>query len=369
VAQVQLPGAHRNIRRRAGRVIAYWQAWRGGPAIGKFEGATLADLERAERDGAPQLAEAYGAARRTEVPTDTLAGVVAAYKASPEYGRLAGSTLKQWNRWLDRIVEDLGTFPILALKAKGARRAIIDWRNRFAATPRTADYAVQVIRRVLSWAVDNELAEKNPALGIDELYHSDRSGEIVEPDELAAVLSKVSPAVSRYIRLAAATGLRRGDLSRLKWSDLTDASIEMATGKSRGRRRIIVPLFEDARIAIAECKAVQTERDPASTKSPIASVYVLTSRLGKPWSKDGPTGGWVKAAAACRPPITKHLHDLRGNFATLLMANGLSDEQIADMMGWSEVEDVSKIRRRYVDRDRVARGIVARLDAAMKNGQ
>jgi hypothetical protein len=42
------------------------------------------------------------------------------------------------------------------------------------------------------------------------------------------------------------------------------------------------------------------------------------------------------------------------------MASGLSDEQIADMMGW-ESQDVQKIRRRYVDRDRVALLLAARL--------
>lgn len=366
---MQLPGAHRNVRRRGGRLVAYWQAWRGGPAIGKFEGATLSDLVKAERNGAAELAEGYAAARRTEIPKDTLAGLVAEYKKSPEYHRLAGSTLKEWSRWLDRIVEDLGTFPALALKAKGARRAIIAWRNRFAATPRTADYAVQVIRRVLSWAVDNELASANPAIGIDALYASDRSGEIVEPDELAAVLANTSPALSRYVRLAIATGLRRGDLNRLKWSDVNETSIEMATGKSRGRKRIIVPLYDEARAVIVECKALQTEPYSASDKPPVASVYVLTTQHGRPWSKDGPTGGWVRAVAACQPPVTKHLHDLRGTAATFFMLHGLSDEQIADIMGWSTVEDVTKIRRRYVDRDRIALGIVARLDAARQNVQ
>ncbi len=43
------------------------------------------------------------------------------------------------------------------------------------------------------------------------------------------------------------------------------------------------------------------------------------------------------------------------------MATGLSDEMIADMMGW-ETDDVKRIRKRYVDRDRVALLIAARIN-------
>lgn len=52
--RVKLPGAHRNLRRRGGRVISYWQAWRGGPAIGKFTAANEAELIKAEAAAAGQ---------------------------------------------------------------------------------------------------------------------------------------------------------------------------------------------------------------------------------------------------------------------------------------------------------------------------
>lgn len=359
---MQLPGAHRLVRRRAGRVIIYWQAWRGGPPLGKVEGATLTAAEAAEALAGDRLAEAYAAARRTDVPKDTLAGLVAAFRASPEWTGMADSTRKQWTRWLDRISEDLGTFPVLALKARGARKTVITWRNRFAAHPRQADYAVQVLRRVLSWAADNELAEGNPALGIAELYSSDRSAEVVEPHELVAITSRVSAGMSRAFRLACEVGLRRADLVRLSWSDINATSIELATGKSRGRKRIIVPLLEGARAVLAECRAAQSE-------SGVASVKVLTGERGSPYTPNALTHAWVAAAAArpatattpARPAIDKHLHDCRGTFATRLMAKGLTDEEIADIMGWSEVDDVRKIRRRYVDRDRIAIDLAARL--------
>lgn len=372
-SRVKLPGAHRLVRRLVGGWVIYWQAWRGGPRIGKFEGVTLAAAELQESASADKIAEAYAAARRTDVPADTLAGLVSQYRASPEWQGVAEATRKQWVRWLDRIVEDHGEFPVVALKAKGARKIFITWRNGFAAHPRQADYAIQVLRRVISWSMENELAEANPAMGIKELYSSDRSAEIVEAHELAAILPIVSPGMSRAFRLAAETGLRRSDLVRLKKADINATSIELATGKSRGRKRIIVPLLPAARDVLAECEAAETTADPTLRSratnggrggkarpdaASTASLFVLTGEHGTQYKANSLTHAWVKAAATAG--VDKTLHDLRGTFATRLMAKGLSDEEIADIMGW-DTEDVRKIRRRYVDRDKIATLIAARI--------
>lgn len=49
-----------------------------------------------------------------------------------------------------------------------------------------------------------------------------------------------------------------------------------------------------------------------------------------------------------------HFHDLRGTAATRFYVAGLSEREIAEIMGWEE-ESVSRIIRRYVDRQEAAR--------------
>lgn len=375
---MKLPGAHRLVRTRPDKVVIYWHAFRGGPKIGQFTGATRALAEAAETLGAGKLAEAYGAARSTEPPKDIVAGLITAYKADAADGfqSLSASTQAAWGPWLDTIRDYFGTLPVSGLKAKGIRGQIIKWRNSYAATPRKADMGLQVLRRVLNWSVDHELADVNPALKIADLYDADRSAEIVEPLEMAHVLAQVSAPMQRWVRLAALTGLRRGDLRRLRWSHINATSIEMDTAKSRrkgktaGKKRIIVPLLPAAQIVLEECRAAERERCAnlrARKLTPIPSPFVMTTRAGKQWSKDGPTGMWVKACLTASPPIEKHLHDLRGNFATHIMTADptMSDDQIGDILGW-EGDDVAKIRRRYVDRDKIALALVERLT---KNGK
>ena len=62
----------------------------------------------------------------------------------------------------------------------------------------------------------------------------------------------------------------------------------------------------------------------------------------------------------------KHLHDVRGTFATKLIAQpaGLSDQQVADMVAWSP-QQVADIRRVYVDQARVVVAIGERIRRAL----
>lgn len=365
---VKLPDAHRLVRTRKDKVVIYWQAWRGGPSIGKFEGRALADAERAEAAGADQLADRYAQAKKTVTPKDIVAGLITAYRAADDgYKGLSAGTQETWGKWLDAIRDEFGDLPVAALKARGMKRQIIAWRGQWAATPRKADIAVQVIRRLFNWAIENELADANPALGIPELYTADRSDVIVEPHQLAAILPHLTPPAARYVRLAAYTGIRRGDLRALRWDQVSETSIELGTKKSRGRSRILVPLLPEAQAVLAEAKAAEDMRCAKLRKrgvEPIRSPFVLTTRAGNQWSKDGPTGMWIIARNKVLPGSDLHLHDLRGTFATMLMIAlpELSDDSVGEILGWNG-DDVARIRRRYVDRERIAISIIERLAA------
>ena len=63
---------------------------------------------------------------------------------------------------------------------------------------------------------------------------------------------------------------------------------------------------------------------------------------------------------------TKHLHDVRGTFCTMLLVECvLSDEETAEIMGWSK-ERVGGIRKVYVDGGRLAMALAARIGAKQK---
>jgi integrase len=107
--------------------------------------------------------------------------------------------------------------------------------------PRTADYGMQVLSRVLAFAVEEGNIVGNPCKGIPQLYSSDRSEVIWTDSDIAALKQRCSIEIANAVDVASHTGLREGDLLRLSWTHIGDDAIVMATGKSRGRREANYP--------------------------------------------------------------------------------------------------------------------------------
>jgi integrase len=237
--RVELKG----IRKVTAKGKTYWCAWRGGPRL------------RGE-PGSVEFHQSFNEAiERSRTPEPgRFKSLVTLYKASNDYRKLADSTRKNWSPWLDRITDHFGDLRIAQFDRPEKIRPIIRrWRNQWGDRPRSADYGMQVLSRILSHAVDplGSIAS-NPCEGIRQLYSGDRS-EIIWTDADIQQLkagAKGHPCpseIAHAVDLATHTGLRLGDLLRLSWSHIGDDAIVLATGKSRGRREAIIPLFDALR--------------------------------------------------------------------------------------------------------------------------
>jgi integrase len=317
----------------------YWYAWRGGPRL------------RGE-PGSPEFVASYNEAienRRLPDP-GRFRSLVTLYKASPDYQKLAASTLRNWTPWLDRIAEYFGDLSIPQFdRPEKIRPLIRRWRNRWGDKPRTADYGLQVLSRVLSYAVDplGRIAG-NPCEGIKQLYSSNRSEIIWTESDIARLKQACTAEIAHTVDLASHTGLRLGDLLRLSWSHVGADAIMIATGKSKHRREAIVPLYDDLKAVLASI--------------PKRSTTILTNSRQRPWTRDGFGSSFNKAKiAAGMSNGDLHFHDLRGTAATRFYLAGLSERVIAEIMGWEE-EHVTRIIRRYVGRTAATEAIIRQLN-------
>ena len=276
--------------------------------------------------------------------------LVTLYKSSGEYKKLANLTKRNWSRWLDRISEYFGDLRVAQFdRPEKIRPVIRRWRNRWADQPRTADYGMQVLSRILSYAVDplGKIAG-NPCEGIKRLYSTNRS-EIIWTDADIAQLEHICPAeVAHAVALAAHTGLRLGDLLKLSWSHVGNDAIVISTGKSKHRREAIIPLYEALRTVLAAI--------------PQQSPVILTSSKRRPWTVNSFGTAFDRAKKkAGLDARDLHFHDLRGTACTRFYVAGLSERVIGEIMGWEE-ETVAKIIRRYVDRSAATRAIIRQLN-------
>lgn len=356
-SSLRLPRVHRVEKNLAGgRVAIYHYRHRGGPRLMRFEGESLEAALRAEAEGDAELAAAFAASAETSKGVAVLRDVVTRYRASHEYARLASSTKAQWSRWLDEIVDTFGEFPLAGMKAVGVRRQFKAWRDRRADKPRTADYGMQVLRRLLSFALDEEMITVNPVADLKGIYRANRADQIVEPEELAKILGNTTREAALAITLAAETGMRRGDLIALKWEHVLENRIEFVTGKSGGRTHVTVPLTDAAQTVIADLRA---RREEFIKSGRVPHATVLLTQKGTAWRPNSLTQAFDRA----RTPfgITKHLHDLRGTAVTRWVQAGFTHEEVARFVGW-EVSRVDNIIRRYVDADIIARAAISRLE-------
>ena len=117
------------------------------------------------------------------------------------------------------------------------RPYIIRWRSQWADKPRTADFSIQVLLRVLSYATETlGKLSGNPCEDIKTLYRVDRSELIWTASDLDRLKQVCSEELVHAVDLAATTGLRLGDIVRLSWSHVGVDEIVIATGKSRHRQ-------------------------------------------------------------------------------------------------------------------------------------
>lgn len=340
-----MSGLHVVGKDRNGAKRWYVYAWRGGPCIHQQDGAR--PVITPEILGLQQraLQASFGPAG------DDIDSIISGYEASPDFLDRKDSTKKDYRLWLTRISQRFGNTPLAAFEDRRMRGDIIEWRNQWAHQPRTADKASVMMATLLGWAVENGKIEFNVAAGIRQLHSVNRADQIWEDHHWKAVRAqKDFPAhVMDALTLASLTGLRLGDLVRLDWANVFEKKIVVEKTRKRGGRAVI-PIYTELR----QWLDARPKTDGATREGTV----LLNSRK-KPWTESGLETVWQR-----RKPegFDRTIHDLRGTFVTFLAMKGLTDEEIARIIGWT-AKRIAEIRARYVDEARVVIALADRLSA------
>ena len=114
--------------------------------------------------------------------------IVAQYKTAPEFTGLAQSTRRAYLAYIKLVEDEFGDLPIAALNDRRVRGEFKSWRDKFANTPRKADYAWTTLARLMSFAKDRGIIATNPCERGGRLYVADRKDKIWSEQDIAAVL-------------------------------------------------------------------------------------------------------------------------------------------------------------------------------------
>ena len=210
--------------------------------------------------------------------------IIADYKASPEFTKLAPSTRRAYLIYIKLIEDVFGGLPLAALADRRVRGEFKAWRDAFAEKPRKADYAWTTLARIMSFAKDRGMIATNPCEKGGRLYVADRTDKFWGEKEIAALLSIASPEITLALVAALWTGQRQGDLLRLPWSSYDGSHLRLRQSKTG--RRIAMPAGMPLKVLL----------DDAERRGPL----VLTNSFGRPWTSDGFSDLMVEGLRACR---------------------------------------------------------------------
>ncbi len=288
---------------------------------------------------------------RQQKPAGTLAAVAASWRASASWAALAPGTRREWGRVLAAVEAKWGFAPLSVFDDRRMRGKIVAWRDTMADTPRKADYHMQVLRALLAYARLLGEVAVNMADGVPQLYKGgNRAAIIWEPDEIARWQECPNQAIRDGVNFARLTGLRRGDLVAVPLSAVKRDALVWQTSKSGRTTTVSVPILPALRDLLRD---LETRPRAAGVQT------LLANSFGQSWTPAGFTTSFIAERGRLGLP-GKHLHDMRGTFATELCLAGLTDEQIAGVFGWSP-GTVAEIRRLYVDQAATVVAIGERL--------
>lgn len=333
-----------------GRVTYYAYAWKGGPLIAKGVGpskdSARAAMEQALSgpDAMAKLAAAREAQKVTPAPSVSFVeGIVRRFIESPEFGKLAAGTRRDYRGHLDAFRAEFGDWRVSLFEDPRIAQDMADWRDS-ANGARMGDMRMAVVSRLFGWARSRGITVARPTDAIEKIYKADRSGLIWTPEQISKLLKDTPDAFQWAVQMAVETGLRQGDLIRLPWSAVSDLSIQLRTSK-RGKH-VIIPITKPMRALLDEI--------------PRRSPVLLTSTKGTPWTSSGLQTAFQRARAAAGISDL-HWHDFRGTAVTRLAASNLTLRDIARIIGWSESR-VEAIMARYVSADALALDMLKRMN-------
>ncbi|WEQ51165.1 tyrosine-type recombinase/integrase [Komagataeibacter oboediens] len=275
----------------------------------------------------------------------TLAHIIRLYQGSVEFHSTKPKTQSVRSLYL-RELETISALPIQDVK----RRNILTIRDMLATIRGNgaANGFLAASRSLFSWAISRDWIEINPAAGVKPMPVSPLPSWT--PEIVQRAMKTLNPTLQRAVILALFTGQRRGDLCRMKWSDISDGIIHVTQRKTSTALRIPVHATLQAYL----------------NEWPRNNEFILTTSRGLPCRPDTLSGGLYEAAEEGKIPKGFNIHGLRKMAATLLAEAGCSTHEIASITGHKSLAMVQHYTA-SANQERLAKEAMSRINASFLN--
>lgn len=377
-------------------------SWRLKVFAGRDEAGRARYVSRTVR-GTKREAQRALAALITEVVSGSYAA--AAPASTPASATSDGMTVTELlDRWLTRSRDNLSPSTVIGYERVIARylgprfgqRLLTDLRadelERYylelradggrgrPLQPRTIIAIAAVLRRAYNYALRHDLVERNP-VAVAELPKVHRAVVMAPtPAEIRRLVEAAEardPAFGCFLRLAATSGARRGELCALRWCDVdldgatltiarsvvgnTRAQLVEKDTKTHGVRRLSL----DAATVHVMTEQRRRARELALSVgvSLAADAFVFSDAVDftAPWRPDRVTSAFVRLRDEVGLRRIR-LHDMRHFAATHLLAAGVPVRTVAGRLGHADASVTLDVYAHFVsESDHVAAQLLGDL--------
>ena len=187
----------------------------------------------------------------------------------------------------------------------------------------------------MDFAVAQKIISENPckAVALPKVEHKEM--QTIPAEQLQAFLKEAkTTGVYEMYYIELATGLRRGELLGLKWTDIDwkNGIIKVRRSIARVNGEIVEAPLKTKNSYRAVTISQQAIEVLKVQKAKTNDTYVFPSPNGGPISPD--SGNNMLKRVLARAGIPKvRFHDLRHTFATIALQNGVNIKTVSGMLG------------------------------------
>lgn len=249
---------------------------------------------------------------------------VSFHELCDEYWNLHGKNLKArgLTYYMESLKTEIGDGPLREITQKQIERVLSDWMSREEFSVGTRNTYLMRLKSIFNKAVEWGYLSESPAAGVKNLRGQEGRTRFLTTPEIAALLAAASKRLRPLLLVALHTGMRQGEIFRLRWSDIDfENRLINIHGKTKSGKNRSIPMDDTLFETLQNMKKTSALVFPSrSTGHELTSISRIFPRLLK------------KAKIE-----NFRFHDLRHTFASHLVMNGVDLAVVRDLLGHSTV--------------------------------
>ncbi len=292
--------------------------------------------------------------------------------------------------WITPTLDPAGSKRVRELRRAQIEKGLTDWMTTGrhdseggTIAPRTVHHIYSTLKSILRWGVRTNLLSVDPSVAIDPPRYERVEMRTLSPTNIERLLEAAATECAELqvpIAVAVATGLRRGELLGLRWSDVdlnggrltvrralevvkADGGYEIREKppktKRSARTLALAPRVVDVLVAWRESQEMRHEFLGMKVH---ASDYVFDRADGSVWEPWTFSALFARLVRRANVPKIR-FHDLRHSFASLSLEAGINLKTVSASLGHSAISTTADLYLHLGEQ--LQKEHAARVDAIM----